>query len=82
MNYAGFAIESFEIGRGLWHARILRADRQPVVIDGVLFPAIEVGFAWPDPDAAIEDAKHQIDRLRLERYAAAAQLQQTERPAA
>jgi len=71
MDYAGFAIESFEAGQGLWHARILRADRQPVVIDGVLFPAIEVGFAWPDPDAAIADAKNQIDRLRLERYAAA-----------
>jgi hypothetical protein len=82
MDYAGFAIESFEIGRGLWHARILRADRQPVIIDGVLFPAIEVGFAWPDPEAAISDARKQIDRLRLERYATPAQMPSTERPAA
>ena len=58
MNHDGFAIETFEAGRGLWHARIRRADQKPVVIDGVLFPAIEVGFAWPDPEAAIEDAKN------------------------
>jgi hypothetical protein len=72
MNHDGFAIETFEAGRGLWHARISRTDRNPVVIDGVLFPAIEVGFAWPDPEAAIEDAKNQIDRLRLWRYATSA----------
>jgi hypothetical protein len=72
MNHDGFAIETFEAGRGLWHARIRRTDQNPVVIDGVLFPAIEVGFAWPDPEAAIEDAKNQIDRLRLWRYATSA----------
>jgi hypothetical protein len=74
MNHDGFAIETFEAGRGLWHARIRRADRKPVVIDGVLFPAIEVGFAWSDPEAAIEDAKNQIDRLKLRRYATPAQM--------
>jgi hypothetical protein len=25
---------------------------------------LEVGFAWSDPDAAIADAKHHIDRFR------------------
>jgi len=69
MNHGGFEIESFEAGTGLWHARIKRADRQPVIIDGVSFAALEVGFAWPDPDTAIADAKVQIDRLQLRRYA-------------
>jgi len=63
MNYAGFQIESFEAGKDLWHARIRRLDQEPVAIDGVLFSTLEVGFAWPDPDAAIADAKTQIDRL-------------------
>lgn len=62
--YDGFDIESFEAGKGLWHARIRRADLSPVAIDGVLFPTMEVGFAWPDPQTAIEDAKHHIDRFR------------------
>jgi len=70
-DHDGFRIESFEAGRGLWHARIRRADLRPVVIGGVAFPAIEVGFAWPDPEAAIADARVQIERLRLNRYAAA-----------
>jgi hypothetical protein len=67
-SYDGFDIESFEAGKGLWHARIKRADHNPVAIDGVLFPALEVGFAWSDPDAAIADAKAHIDRIRR-RYA-------------
>jgi hypothetical protein len=70
-NYDGFKIEPFEAGRGLWHARIRRVDRNPVVIDGVSFSALEVGFAWSDPQAAIADAKTQIDRLNLNRYATA-----------
>ena len=60
-SYDGFDIESFEAGKGLWHARIKRADLSPVAIDGVLFPTLEVGFAWSDPDAAIADAKAYID---------------------
>ena len=56
-DYDGFNIKSFEAGKGLWHARIQRADRKPVVIDGVLFSALEVGFAWSDPGAAVADAK-------------------------
>ena len=58
-----FNIESFEAGSGLWHARIRRANKEPLIINGVAFPHIEVGFAWPDRTAAIEDAKTQIDRL-------------------
>ena len=46
-------------------------DRKPVIIDGVSFSALEVGFAWSDPEAAIADAKTQIDRLNLNRYATA-----------
>jgi hypothetical protein len=71
MNYGGFEIKSFEAGKGLWHARIQRADQTPVVIDGIAFPALEVGFAWSDPDAAIADAKTLIDQFR-QRYASAA----------
>jgi len=63
--YDGFDIESFEAGKGLWHARIRRADQQPVVIDGISFAALDVGFAWNDPEAAIADAKSHIDRFGL-----------------
>ncbi len=62
MMYGAFEINSFEAGKGLWHARIQRADREPVVIDGISFPILELGFAWSDPDAAIAHAKAQIDR--------------------
>jgi len=58
-----FNIESFEAGSGLWHARIRRANKQPLIINGVGFQHLEVGFAWPDRTAAIEDAKSQIDRF-------------------
>jgi hypothetical protein len=63
-DYDGFHIESFEAGKGLWHARIRRADLQPVIIDGVVFSSLEVGFAWSSPDAAVTDAKSQIDYLK------------------
>jgi hypothetical protein len=63
MTYDGFQIEAFEAGRSLWHARIRREDFQPVVIDGVSFPELEVGFAWSNADAAIADAKTRIDYL-------------------
>jgi hypothetical protein len=74
-------LESFEAGKGLWHARIRRADQEPVVIDGVLFSTLEVGFAWSSPDAAVADAKTQIDHLN-QRCAALGQMTQTELPAA
>jgi hypothetical protein len=64
MIYDSFMIESFEVGKGLWHARVRREDQKPVRIDGVLFSALEVGFAWPNPDAAIADAKTHIDLLK------------------
>ena len=63
--YDGFDIESFEAGKGLWHARIRRADQRPVVIDGIAFATLDVGFAWHDPDAAIAHAKSHIDRCGL-----------------
>jgi hypothetical protein len=63
MIYGGFEIQSFEAGSGLWHARIQRTDQEPVVIDGMAFPTLEVGFAWSDPEAAIADAKAHIDRF-------------------
>jgi hypothetical protein len=69
-HYDGFDIESFEAGRDLWHARIRRADAVPVMIDGVAFPALELGVAWSNPDAAIADAISHIDRFGR-RYAAA-----------
>src|SRR3984893_3549087 len=78
----GFRIEVFEAGKGLWHARIRRADLKPVIIDGVSFAVLEVGFAWSDPDTAIADAKTQIEHLRLKRYATAGQMPQAEQSAA
>jgi hypothetical protein len=63
-KYDGFDIETFEAGKNLWHARIKRADLSPLVIDGVLFPTLEIGFAWPDPEAATADAKAHIDQFR------------------
>jgi hypothetical protein len=67
MIYGGFEIQSFEAGRGQWHARIQRIDLAPVVIDGLSFPTLEVGFSWPDPDAAMADAKAHIEKNR-QRY--------------
>ena len=71
MIYGGFEIQSFEAGRGQWHARIQRTDLAPVVIDGLAFPTLEVGFAWSDPEMAMADAKAHIDRHR-QRYLMAA----------
>jgi hypothetical protein len=63
MDYDGFQIEAFEAGKGLWHARIRRADFEPVMIDGVSFPELDVGFAWANREAAVSDAKTRIDFL-------------------
>ena len=49
MNYEGFAIECYQAGQGLWHARLRRPDRHPMIVGGVAFSAIEIGFPWPDP---------------------------------
>ena len=63
MTHNDFHIEAFEAGKGLWHARIRREDFEPVIIDGVSFPELEVGFAWSNAEAAIADAKTRIDYL-------------------
>jgi hypothetical protein len=63
MTHDGFQIETFEAGKDLWHARIRRSDFEPVMIDGVSFPEIEVGFAWPNAESAIADAKTRINYL-------------------
>jgi hypothetical protein len=63
-HYDGFDIESFEAGTGLWHATIRRSDLSLIAIDGVLFPALQLGFAWPNSDAAIADATMRIDQFR------------------
>ena len=65
VNYRRLAIECYEAGKGLWHARLWRADRNPMIVGGVPFSTIEIGFAWPDPESAAADAKNQIDRLKL-----------------
>ena len=62
--YDEYDIESFEMGRGQWHARIRRADARPVLINGHPFPTLQVGFAWDTPEAAVEDAKQHIDRFK------------------
>jgi hypothetical protein len=62
-HYRDFEIEPFELGRGLWHARFGRADKQSIAIDGVLFSTLNTGLAWASPDAAVDDAKAAIDRL-------------------
>ncbi|MBR0698034.1 hypothetical protein [Bradyrhizobium lablabi] len=67
MIYGCFEIESIEVGTGQWHARIQRTDQKPVVIDGIAFPMLDIGFAWSDRDAAIADAKTVIDQFQ-QRY--------------
>jgi hypothetical protein len=67
-KYGSFEIETLEIGRALWHARLRRADHQPISIDGVVFKQVDLGFAWPTSEAATADARDYIDRMasRLE----------------
>ena len=67
MTYREFEIEAFEVGRGQWHARFRRTDRGLTVIDGIEFEVINVGFAWPTDDAALNDAQRVIERLRISR---------------
>jgi hypothetical protein len=58
-----FEIETLEIGRALWHARVRRTDHQPIAIDGVSFKQLDLGFAWPTSEAATVDAREYIDRM-------------------
>jgi hypothetical protein len=62
-GYLDFEIEAVEIGRGQWHARFHRIDRKPMFVDGSAMERVEVGFAWPGPEAALADARHCIDRM-------------------
>ena len=80
-DHDGFKIECFEAGKGLWHARIGRADLQPVIIDGAPFATLEVGFAWSNPEAAVADAKAWIEQLNR-RGARAGQKAQAQPPVA
>ena len=83
MTYEGFAIECYEAGKGLWHARLRRAD--PQARDrSAASRSRRLKSASPGPIrmSAAADAKNQIDRLKLKRYAAAAQTPQQELSAA
>ena len=62
-EHRNFGIETIEIGRGLWHARVRRSDQQPIYIDGVAFRQLDIGFAWPSAEAAAADARRYIDRM-------------------
>ena len=70
--YQQFEIETFELGFGQWHACFRPVDRsKPVMIDGVGFAVVNVGFAWPTAEAARIDAQSFIDRMLTRRSAAA-----------
>ena len=53
-----------------------------MIVGGVAFSTIEIGFAWPDLNPPRADAKNQIDRLKLQRYAINMQPPQQELSAA
>jgi hypothetical protein len=61
--YLQFEISAFEIGGGQWHARFRRIDGKSMFFDGVSMERVELGFAWPAPEAALADARQCIDRL-------------------
>lgn len=63
MNYRDFEIETFELGRGQWHARCRRADHKPTLIDGVELDFLDIGTAWPTIEAAMADAQKYLDRM-------------------
>jgi hypothetical protein len=63
MNYRNFEIETREIGRGLWHARVSRVDHKPTLIDGNEFEYLDVGVAWLSVEAALADAQRFIDLM-------------------
>lgn len=61
-----YEIETFEMGRDLWHARLRRLDRLPISIDGVAFDILNVGVAWPTAQAAAADALQLIKRMNVQ----------------
>jgi hypothetical protein len=63
VTYRQFKIETFEGGRGFWHARFHRADRKPMVLDGEQFATVHPGISWPTSNAAIPDAEQFIDAM-------------------
>jgi len=63
MFYREFEIETFEVGRGQWHARVRRRDRAPTVVDGIEFEVLHIGFAWSTNEAAESDARNYIDNM-------------------
>lgn len=70
MLYDDFAIQAFEAGRGLRHARIGRADLAPVVINNVPFSCLEVGFACFDKEMAVADARNHGTERHIDRSGA------------
>jgi hypothetical protein len=62
-RYLDFEIEAFEVGRGLWHARVRRVDGKSILIEDFSSETFHVGIAWQTREAAIADAKHYIDRM-------------------
>jgi len=62
-TYLNFDIQTFELGHNQWHASVTRTDGRPMILQSVPFQKMEVGFAWPTPIAALEDAKQFIDEL-------------------
>ena len=62
-TYRDFTVETFEVGRDQWQARIRRSDRESFVIDGVILHDLDVGFSWPTSDIAFQDACRFIDRM-------------------
>lgn len=52
MNRRSFEIETFEVGRGPWHARFRRADQKPTLLDGVELEFLNVGIAKPADESA------------------------------
>ena len=47
-SYGIFEVETFEFRAGLWHARVLRSDHQPVILDGELFEFLHTDMSWPN----------------------------------
>jgi hypothetical protein len=39
------------------------------VIDGIALGVVNLGFAWPTPDAALKDAQSYIERMASRRVA-------------
>lgn len=63
MNYRDFEIETFELGRGLWHARYRRADKKPTLIDGIEFDHLHGRIACSSSEDAFVEAQNCIDGI-------------------